>query len=298
MATPGMQIAAGVMRQNWPAELLQLAVLLGAGDHVAREKIAALHAADPPLGEVLLREEMQRLVAATVASAAQAQAAALGCSESEIVNFAAPDAQEHLLEGRNAWLYRLDRCWGGPSEYSLRARTEFAVLWPSPISTEVLALSGTVSVNGISLGDHECATLDTGKELRMAPQALVLLRRPAIGVLLEAARKAGMDVPALVASVTHKYLEAQTAVGELRLDAARSLATLHQRDIRLSENEVAALQELMQRPGRVTDRKILSAVVHLNGERTIDRVMMNLRNKLGDGVITTVYGIGYVLETG
>lgn len=296
MAIPGMQIAAGVMRQNWPAELLQLAVLLGAGDHAAREKIAALHQAEPPLGEVTLREEMQRLVAATVATAAQAQAAALGCSETEIVNFAAPDAEGRILEGRNAWLYRLDRCWGGPSEYSLRARTEFVVLWPSPISTEVLALSGTVSVNGITLGDHECATLGTGKELRLAPRALVLLRRPAIGVLLEAARLAGMDVPALVESVTCKRLLAQTAVGALWLDAARKLAVLHERDIRLSDNEVAVLRELMQRPGRVTDRKTLSAAVGLSGERTLDRVMMGLRNKLGDGVVSTVYGVGYALE--
>ncbi len=297
MATPVMQtIDPGGNLHTWPSGLLQLAVLLSTGDAGARAQIAALHRAAPPLSEAALRAELRKLLVEVLRTLATALGEALGCGADALLQFTSPHSQEHALTGTRATLHRLDRCWGGPIQYVLRAQHALTLCWPSPSQSAVLLLSGTALLDGKSLGENESGALRPGSELHLEPGTLVLVRRTAISLLLEAAASGGIEMQDLLASGASAMLAAETPAGWLELDTVKGLISIHGRNARLSGHEVAALRELLRQPGSVTSREALHTAVKLSGNRAVDRVMLGLRNKLGDGVIATMYGVGYVLE--
>lgn len=297
MATPVMQpIDRGNSLRTWPSGLLQLAVLLSTGDAAARAQITALHRATPPLSEAALRAELQKLLAGVLRVVASTLGEALGCNADALLQFASPRSQERLLTGTRATLHRLDRCWGGPIQYALRTQHVLTLCWPAPSQTVVLLLSGTASLDGKALAEYESGALRPGSELHLEPGTLVLLRRTAISLMLEAAASGGIEMQDLIEKSATGRLAAETPAGWLELDTVKGLISIHGRNARLSGHEVAALRELLRQPGSVTSREALRTAVKLSGDRAVDRVMLGLRNKLGDGVIATMYGVGYVLE--
>lgn len=282
---------------TWPSPLLQLATLLSAGDAEARAQIEALHRATPPLNEVALRTELRKLLAGVLRAAASMLGEGLGCNADALLQFANPLSQERALAGTRATLCRLDRYWGGPIQYTLRAQLALTLRWPPPCQTVVLLLSGTAWLDGKSLGESESEVLQPGSELHLEPGTLVLLQRTAISLMLEAAAKGGIEMQAENSENSARgKLAAKTPAGWLELDTINGLVNIQGRRARLCGREAAALRELLRQPGRVTSREALRTAVKVSGHRAVDRVMLGLRNKLGDGVIATLYGVGYVLE--
>ncbi len=72
-------------------------------------------------------------------------------------------------------------------------------------------------------------------------------------------------------------------------------------EIHLTRTEFDLLLFLAERPRAVVDRETLLAQVwgweNGSGTRTVDSHVKALRRKLGDGVIRTVHGVGYALDT-
>ncbi|MGH9414385.1 MAG: winged helix-turn-helix domain-containing protein [Terriglobales bacterium] len=296
MATVVMQKIESGMPHNWPAGLLHLAALLSTGSAEMRDEIAALHREAPRLSEGSIRQQMQILCAAAVRAAADAFSGALGCSAQQMLQFAVPESDEPALAATNGVLHRLDRCWQGPVQYSLQAIRMFELRWPGPVTSTVLALQGRTYVDGNELGDHGGGTLRAGAELRLAPGAMVLLRRPVISILLLTAAEAGLDVAGLMLGKPSAALSVHTLAGMLTLNPDGNTVDINNRNIRLSGNETAALKTLLCQPGHVANREVLQQTARLGSERAIGRIMLGLRNKLGDGIINTIYGVGYVLE--
>ena len=97
--------------------------------------------------------------------------------------------------------------------------------------------------------------------------------------------------------------------GDLELDASRHQVRLAGCEINLTATEFNLLRALMEEAGYVLTRSDLMR--HALGsdfagmERTIDSHMRNLRRKLESApasqqppIISTIYGVGYRLETG
>ncbi len=116
-------------------------------------------------------------------------------------------------------------------------------------------------------------------------------------------RRAGaMGQPALGAD---EAAPAPLVVGALRLDLGRRRVELAGRPLPLTPREFALLGCLAAEPGRVFGRGDLIARVwgldYEGLERTVDVHVMNLRRKVealpgGQGLIRTVFGVGYALR--
>ena len=87
--------------------------------------------------------------------------------------------------------------------------------------------------------------------------------------------------------------------GDVELDAAGHYVRLNGKDVTLTPTEYALLELFMRNPGRVFTRdNLLSSVWGYDfagDEKTVNIHIMNLRRKLGTGIIETVRGVGYRL---
>lgn len=87
--------------------------------------------------------------------------------------------------------------------------------------------------------------------------------------------------------------------GDITLDPANRLVTRAGVRVTLSSNEYRTLLALMERPGRVVSRDYLETAVYgrtSNVESNMIAVYIHqLRRKLGDSIITTVHGQGYLI---
>jgi len=86
-------------------------------------------------------------------------------------------------------------------------------------------------------------------------------------------------------------------VKDLVLDDKRMLLTRAGANVVLSKTEFALLHALMRYPDRVLTRRELEsrALPHSEGA-ALDVHMSHLRQKIGDGYIRTVRGVGYVVD--
>jgi two-component system response regulator QseB/two-component system response regulator BasR len=91
--------------------------------------------------------------------------------------------------------------------------------------------------------------------------------------------------------------EATWIVKDLVLDEKRMTITRAGQPVTLSKTEFALLQALMKHADRVLTRHEIEKEAELPNEgHVLDVHMSKLRNKIGEGYIRTVRGIGYVVE--
>ena len=90
-------------------------------------------------------------------------------------------------------------------------------------------------------------------------------------------------------------------VGEIELDPASRRVHVGGEPVHLTPTEFDLLALLAARPGVVFTREQLLADVWSwrdgSGQRTVDSHVRGLRAKLGAGLVRTVHGVGYALET-
>ena len=89
-------------------------------------------------------------------------------------------------------------------------------------------------------------------------------------------------------------------VGDIEINREKYLVFREDRDIILPRKEFEILQLLATKPGKVFSRDEILRLVWGNevivGDRTIDVHVRKLREKLGEGYIKTVKGVGYKLD--
>jgi len=90
-------------------------------------------------------------------------------------------------------------------------------------------------------------------------------------------------------------------IGDVEIDTTKRLVTRNSEIIELSTKEFDLLQYLVQNRGTPIDRQVL--LEHVWGEfdaymfsRTVDVHISTLRKKLGEGIIETLKGFGYVIN--
>jgi DNA-binding response OmpR family regulator len=90
-------------------------------------------------------------------------------------------------------------------------------------------------------------------------------------------------------------------VGPLSIDRAARRVSNAGTDVHLTPTEFDLLVCLAEQPGAVHTREQLLAEVwdwpDAAGTRTVDSHVKSLRGKLGAGLVRTVHGVGYALET-
>ncbi len=93
---------------------------------------------------------------------------------------------------------------------------------------------------------------------------------------------------------------ARTRLGPLTLDAASHRVTLRGERIELTRSEFAILHALVQNVGKVLSRQELEAAVHGTSEavesNAVEVHIHHLRRKLGRQFISTVRGVGYMVD--
>ncbi len=98
----------------------------------------------------------------------------------------------------------------------------------------------------------------------------------------------------------HKEDGSVIQIGDLRIDREKFVVDYRGRSPMLAKKEFELLELLASKPGRVFLRQeILSRVWGAEvivGDRTIDVHVRKIRQKLGDGLISTVKGVGYKLQ--
>ena len=100
--------------------------------------------------------------------------------------------------------------------------------------------------------------------------------------------------------------EHKAPVSGLHIDEELHIATINDRQLKLSPVEFALLSRLSAQPGRVFSRDQLMSSIYddyrIVSDRTVDTHVKNLRRKLADAgsdadFIESVYGVGYRLAT-
>jgi DNA-binding response OmpR family regulator len=90
-------------------------------------------------------------------------------------------------------------------------------------------------------------------------------------------------------------------VGDVELDASSRRVRRSGEEIHLTPTEFDLLSWLAAHPGAVASREQLLHQVwgyrDGSGARTVDSHVRSLRRKLGSGIVRTVHGVGYALET-
>jgi len=98
-------------------------------------------------------------------------------------------------------------------------------------------------------------------------------------------------------SSSQQVTESDSNQSGITIDRERYLAIKNGEDIQLPRKEFELLALLVSKPGKVFERDlILDTVWGTNiivGNRTIDVHIRKLREKIGDGYIQTVKGVGY-----
>lgn len=92
----------------------------------------------------------------------------------------------------------------------------------------------------------------------------------------------------------------RVVVGPVVVDQGRRRVWCHDGEVALTPTEFDLLVALASPVGQVKSRECLLSDVwgyrDGSGARTVDSHIRSLRRKLGDGVIRTVFGVGYALE--
>jgi two-component system response regulator BaeR len=92
----------------------------------------------------------------------------------------------------------------------------------------------------------------------------------------------------------------------LQIDEEQRIASINNRQLKLSPVEFALLAHLAAQPGRVFSRDQLMSSIYSDyrivSDRTVDTHVKNLRRKLADAkpgveMIESVYGVGYRFAT-
>jgi len=90
-------------------------------------------------------------------------------------------------------------------------------------------------------------------------------------------------------------------VGDVELDASSRRVRRAGEEVHLTPTEFDLLSWLAAHPGAVASREQLLHQVwgyrDGSGARTVDSHIRSLRRKLGRGIVRTVHGVGYALET-
>lgn len=88
--------------------------------------------------------------------------------------------------------------------------------------------------------------------------------------------------------------------GDLALDPAACTVTMGRRRVDLAPREYALLQELLRNAGRVLSREQLEQSLYGwsqdIGSNAIEVHIHHLRRKLGNDLICTIRGVGYLIE--
>ncbi|MEZ5659205.1 MAG: response regulator [Burkholderiaceae bacterium] len=86
-------------------------------------------------------------------------------------------------------------------------------------------------------------------------------------------------------------------VAGVRLDEARMLTFVDDRQVSLSPTEFGLLRDLLRNRNRVRTRRQLEAAAMPESDgQSLDVHMSNLRRKVGAGIVRTVRGVGYVID--
>lgn len=112
-------------------------------------------------------------------------------------------------------------------------------------------------------------------------------------------------VHALLRRVERAQAGAETPrirIGDVEVDTVERRIRVRGEEVHLTPTEYELLLRLAERPGQVLDRdRLLNDVWGWAGgastTRTVDSHVRALRRKLGDGVVRTVHGVGYALDT-
>jgi hypothetical protein len=278
----------------WPPGLTRLLLLFEISHSAFAATARELRRSRPQLPPAELNARLLPPAVALIRAAAQSLAEALGCGVEDVLRLCDPGAVARQLEGTHGTLRRLDRFWGGAPLVSLEALTPLVMTWPEPVTGHLIALQGKVQVNGADLHPHDFAPLPAGTVLGLDSGALVLLRRTVVAQLVEAALAAGFRD--IIADCCRVEAGLEVTVGPFHLQLNERLAVLNDRSVRLTELESRALALLARHPGEVQGRAAMMSQLQLTSARALDRVILSLRDKLGDGLIATVYGSGYALE--
>jgi hypothetical protein len=266
-----------------------LAVLLGmARQPRVRQLLRDLSQASPRLARPEAQALLFECAELVVRDAATSFAAALNADFGQFVSFCGPKETAVELRTPIGVVRRLDRAWGGPAVVQLDVMRTWKLTWPGPSAGRLLVLRGKAAVDGNSVSCNELTRVETGATVEAAPGTLILWRRSLVGAVLDAAAVAGLD--------TAEIIRAVAGNSRLRINAATGMVKMRDRAVRLTSRETAALDLLSRKTGAPVARRELAAALALTDDRGLDRVMLGLRNKLGDGWITTVYGVGYALE--
>lgn len=250
----------------------------------------------------LSMEDLQRALhpylLRSLRQAAEAMALAIGAVTADTLRFAEPSWPSSELHGTHAVLRRLDRVWSGPALISLDASHELTLAWPGGSRVPVLVLRGYALCGPRTAGAHESLELGVGSVLWVRTGSLVLLPHGPAQELLDAAAAAGYAVSPLVSECLPPGPSAgcRLQAGDFMLDEIRLVAQLNGRSVPLTHTEMRALAALAMEPGAVISRDSLQTALGLAHARRLDPLIVSLRNKLGDGVIRTVYGSGYALD--
>ena len=90
--------------------------------------------------------------------------------------------------------------------------------------------------------------------------------------------------------------------GEVQLDLGKRIVTRAGQRVALSAHEYRTLLALLERPGHIVTRDYLHEMVYGSASaiesNTIAVFIHQLRRKLGDNIITTVHGQGYMIDGG
>jgi two-component system OmpR family response regulator len=92
---------------------------------------------------------------------------------------------------------------------------------------------------------------------------------------------------------------AELTCGDIRVDPDKRIVTRGGERVTLSIHEFRTLLALLERPGRVVTRDALQRIVYANDSNiesnTIAVFIHQLRRKLGENVIETIHGHGYMI---
>ncbi|MEI6985265.1 MAG: response regulator transcription factor [Rhodospirillaceae bacterium] len=96
---------------------------------------------------------------------------------------------------------------------------------------------------------------------------------------------------------THGHASADIVCGPVRVDTRTARVTLDGNQLMLTAHEYRVLAYLMMKQGQVVSRTELTEHIYSQDfdrdSNTIEVFIARLRKKLGDGLITTVRGLGY-----
>ncbi|MGH9468334.1 MAG: winged helix-turn-helix domain-containing protein [Terriglobales bacterium] len=283
------------MSRKWPDLMLRLAVLLRSAPEPTRSKAILLYQSS--CDEADLRRKLQPLCATALRDVATALASGLGGRTEELLKFSDPASRQRELVTKDALLCRLDRCWGGMAMLLLKALQPVMLSWHGLQSARLISLRGGMKVDRDELASYASQVIRPGSRLAMSAGALALLRPPPLAAILNAIQEAELPVAAIIAAACEAAVSVHTPLGLLTYQSGKGLATINGRPVRLSAREVAVLEVLLRRPGEPSDRSEINRALGFTATRALDRIMLNLRDKFGDGLFTTLYGTGYMLLT-